>query len=222
MVGKVHTFLFLPLASSPASSPPFSPAWAPLHPLVALRLPPAPRNPLGVFSGAYSVAPPCSKDPVYGWAGACCVRFHSGSSYPWHGCGMPWLWQNERGRLLLGWNGAGRLSSGLRIKAGDVAGMCCDFFAFSERRERVGGYSPRLGSLAFVGVGDVAGASCPLWYSASDEGRARGFLLTWVAYRWAILDDRWGSVEVEMAVSTVGASCRCRRWALAVVVDGGR
>jgi hypothetical protein len=88
-VGKVRTVLFLPLASSLASSLPSSPPWAPLHPLVVLRLPPVPGDPLGVFSGACSVALPRLTDPVYGWVVACCVQFHSASLYPWRGCGMP-------------------------------------------------------------------------------------------------------------------------------------
>ena len=89
MVGKVRTVLSLPSASSPASSPPPSSPQPPLDPLVALRLPPGPRDPLGVFSGACFVALPRSTDPVYGWAAGCCVRFLSVSSYPWHGYGMP-------------------------------------------------------------------------------------------------------------------------------------
>ena len=85
----MRTILFLPLASSPASSLPSSLPWAPLHPLVVLHLPPVPGDPLGVFSGACSVALPHSTDPVYGWVVACCAQFHSVSLYPWRGCGMP-------------------------------------------------------------------------------------------------------------------------------------
>jgi hypothetical protein len=89
VVGKVRTVLSLPSASSLAASLLSSPPWAPLDPLVALRLPPVPRDPLGAFSGACFVALRRSTDPVYGWAAASRVRFHSVSSYPWHGCGMP-------------------------------------------------------------------------------------------------------------------------------------
>jgi hypothetical protein len=91
--GKVRTVLFLPSAASPVSSPASWAPWAAHRPLVALRLPPASRDPLGVFSAAYSVALPRSTDPVCGWAAACCVRSRSVFSYPWRGCEMPWWWR---------------------------------------------------------------------------------------------------------------------------------